>query len=142
MHEISVAQGILERALAAADEHGADRIDEMTLEIGRVTHVNLDQLVFCLEAIVEDTPAAEATIRTETIEPVATCDCGFRDTPDELGLATGFAPDIRCPNCGSRAELVEGRECRLSSIEVPERADAEKTGETAAREENRPEQPH
>jgi hydrogenase nickel incorporation protein HypA/HybF len=93
----------------------------MTLEIGRVTHVNPEQLVFCLEAIAESTPAADATIRTETIDPVAACECGWRDTPRELDLAAGFAPDIKCPSCGSRAELVEGRECRLSSIEVPDK---------------------
>jgi hydrogenase nickel incorporation protein HypA/HybF len=120
MHEISVAHGILERAIAAAEDYGAERIDGVTLEIGRATHVNPDQLVFCLEAIVEDTKAADAAIRTETVEPVATCDCGWEDTPDELALAAGFAPDIRCPNCGGRAELVQGRECRLASIDVPE----------------------
>ncbi|MBS3760472.1 hydrogenase maturation nickel metallochaperone HypA/HybF [Halodesulfurarchaeum sp.] len=120
MHEISIAKGILDRALEAADAHGADRIDELTLEIGRVTHVNPEQLEFCLEAITESTPAADATIRTQPVEPVAACDCGWRDTPDELALAGGFAPDIKCPECGNRAELVSGRECRLSSIEVPD----------------------
>lgn len=120
MHEISIANGILDRALTAAAEHGAERIDEMTLEIGEATHVNPDQLVFCLDAIAESTPAADATIRTESVEPVAACDCGWQDTPDELALAAGFAPDIKCPACGSRAELIEGRECRLTSIDVPE----------------------
>ena len=138
MHEISVAHGVLERAIAAAEDYGADRIDEMTLEIGRVTHVNPDQLVFCLEAIVEDTPAAGATIRTETVEPVATCDCGWRDTPGELSLAAGFAPDVRCPDCGGRAELVQGRECRLSSIDVPESDESTGRSETDERLKNSP----
>ena len=120
MHEISVASGILDRAIAAAEEHGADRIDALTIEIGRATHVNPDQLVFCLEAITEDTPAEGAVVRTETIEPVAACDCGWRDEPNDLGLVGGFAPDVRCPECGDRTELVRGRECRLASIEVPE----------------------
>ncbi|MFB6085877.1 MAG: hydrogenase maturation nickel metallochaperone HypA [Halodesulfurarchaeum sp.] len=140
MHEVSVAHAILERALAAAAEHDADRIDELTLEIGRATHVNPDQLVFCLEAIAEDTLAAGATIRTETVDPIAVCDCGFRGEPDELALAAGFAPDIRCPNCGGRAELDRGRECRLASIEVPEQADVPKSGESNPQPDPRP--PH
>ncbi|MDZ7850501.1 MAG: hydrogenase maturation nickel metallochaperone HypA [Halodesulfurarchaeum sp.] len=140
MHEISVAHGILERALRAADEYGAERIDELTLEIGRATHVNPDQLVFCLEAILADTPADGATIRTETVDPIATCDCGFRDEPDELALAAGFAPDVRCPNCGGRAELEQGRECRLASIDVPDLADASPSGESDTLPENRPPQ--
>lgn len=142
MHEISVANGILERALTAADEYGAKRIDELTLEIGRVTHVNSDQLVFCLEAIAEGTPAEGARIRTETVDPIATCDCGFHDEPGELALAAGFAPDIRCPNCGGRAELVQGQECRLASIDVPDRGDPSQLDDSDSRPENRPPQSH
>ncbi|MEF8779537.1 MAG: hydrogenase maturation nickel metallochaperone HypA [Haloferacaceae archaeon] len=123
MHEISVASAILDRALTAADEHGADRVEAMTVEIGRATHVNADQLVFCLEAITEGTPAEGAAVRTETVEPEAACECGWRDDPDELDLANAFAPDVRCPECGGRAELVRGRECRLASVDVPERTE-------------------
>lgn len=122
MHEISVASGMLDRALEVAHENGADCIDAMTLEIGPATHVNPDQLVFCLETIATDTLAEGATIKTETIEPVAECDCGWRDTPEKLDLAISFAPDMRCPECENRVELVRGRECRLASIDVPDGA--------------------
>lgn len=120
MHEISVASGILDRAISAAAEHGADRIDAVTLEIGRATHVNPDQLAFCLETIAEGTPAEGATVRTDVVDPVAACDCGWRGEPADLGLVGGFAPDVRCSECGDRTELVRGRECRLASIEIPE----------------------
>lgn len=120
MHEVSVAIGILDRALDVADDHGAQRIDSVTIEIGRATHVNPDQVRFCLEALAEDTPAVGATIRTETIEPVAACDCGWRDSPEELDQPGGYAPDLQCPACGTRTALVRGRECRLASIVVPQ----------------------
>ncbi len=123
MHEISIANGILDRALEAASEHDADRIDALTVEIGRATHVNPDQLVFCLESIVDSSLAAGATIETEAVEPVAACECGWRGTPAELDLAAGFAPDVRCPDCGTRADLVCGKECRLTSIEIPDDVD-------------------
>ncbi|APE95136.1 hydrogenase maturation nickel metallochaperone HypA/HybF [Halodesulfurarchaeum formicicum] len=126
MHEISIANGILSRAVDAANEHGADRIDALTIEIGRATHVNPEQVVFCLEAIADSTPAAEATIRTETIQPRAECDCGWEGTPESLDLPGGFAPNIRCPDCGQRADLVRGRECRLASIEVPDASPEDK----------------
>ncbi|MDR5672184.1 Zn finger protein HypA/HybF [Halalkaliarchaeum sp. AArc-CO] len=132
MHEISVASGILDRAITAAEEHGADRIDAITIEIGRATHVNPEQLVFCLETIADGTAGEGATVRTETVDPVAVCDCGWRDEPDDLGLVGGFAPDVRCPECGERTELVRGRECRLASIEVPEAGD--RTEQTATQE--------
>lgn len=123
MHEISVASGILDRALSAAEEHGADRIEAVTIEIGRATHVSPDQLVFCLETIAEGTAAERTTVRTEPVEPVAACDCGWRDAPEELDLAIAFAPEVRCPECGDRTELVRGRECRLASIEIPDDAE-------------------
>ena len=120
MHEISIADGILCRALEAAANHDAERIDALTIEVGRATHVNPEQVVFCLEALAEDTLAASATIHTETIEPVARCECGWEATPADLDLAAGFAPDVRCPECGEQADLVQGRECRLASVEIPE----------------------
>ncbi|AUX08251.1 hydrogenase nickel incorporation protein HypA/HybF [Halalkaliarchaeum desulfuricum] len=132
MHEISVASGILDRAISAAEEHGADRVDAITIEIGRATHVNPDQLVFCVETVAEGTPIAGAAVRTDVVDPVAACDCGWRGEPDDLGLVGGFAPDVRCPECGERTELVRGRECRLASIEVPEVDD--ESGQTPTQE--------
>ena len=121
MHEIAVASGILDRALdAAADVDDAERIETMTLEIGRATHVNPRQLQFCLETIAEGTIAEAATIETRAIEPELDCNCGFRGEPETLEVAIAVAPNLRCPDCGEPATLVRGRECRLASIEVPE----------------------
>ena len=120
MHEISVAEAILSRALDAAAEHDADRIEALTIEVGRATHVNTDQVRFCLDAIAEGTPADGATVRTDVVEPVAACDCGWTDEPEALDVGPTFAPDVRCPECGHRAHLERGRECRLVAIDVPD----------------------
>lgn len=142
MHEISVAKGILDRALEAASAHGADSIDAITLEIGRATHVNPDQIVFCLEAIADSTPAEDSTIRIEIVEPVAECECGWRAEPDELDFVSGFAPDVRCPDCGRRADLVQGQECRLASIEIPDpESSREAEGPPASNHDPEPERP-
>ena len=122
MHEISVAEGILSRALDAAAEHDADCVEAITIEIGRATHVNTEQVIFCLGAIAEGTPAEGATVRTETVDPVAACDCGWSGEPDSLDVGPAFAPDVRCPQCGARAQLERGRECRIVAIEVPDAA--------------------
>ena len=120
MHEVAVASGILDRALDAAADADAEEIERLTLEVGRATHVNPRQLRFCLETIVGGTIAEGATVETRTIEPELDCDCGWRGEPETLDLAVSFAPNVRCPDCGDRATLVRGRECRLASIEVPE----------------------
>lgn len=122
MHELSVASGIVDRALAAAAEEGADRIEELTVEVGEATHVNPDQLRFCLDTAIEETIASGATVTIEPVSPVVRCGCGWRGEPETLDVAISYAPDLRCPECGDRTEFEQGRECRLASIEIPDAA--------------------
>lgn len=123
MHELSIASGIVDRALAAADEHDARAIEELTVEVGEATHVNPGQLAFCVEAALERTTAAGAEVTVETVTPRARCDCGWRGEPDALDVAVAYAPDVACPSCGAHLSLDRGRECRLASIEIPDPAD-------------------
>ncbi|SFC49309.1 hydrogenase nickel incorporation protein HypA/HybF [Halobiforma haloterrestris] len=120
MHEFSVADAVLERALETAADHGTAIIEELTIELGTATHVNPDQLTFCLETIADGTPAADATVTIDPVEPHARCDCGWDGEPPTLDVSGAVAPNLRCPDCGERLELVRGKECRLSSITVPD----------------------
>jgi hydrogenase nickel incorporation protein HypA/HybF len=120
MHELSVAEAILDRAREAADEHGADEVAELTVELGTATHVNPDQLRFCIETVAETTPLDGVSVAMEEIEPEAACDCGWRGEPPSFEGTAASVPAARCPECGSRTEFTQGRECRLSSIEVPD----------------------
>lgn len=120
MHEFSVADAVLERALEAAADHEAAAIEELTIELGTATHVNPDQLAFCLETVARDTPAADATVTIEPVDPHARCGCGWDGEPPTLDVSGAVAPNLHCPDCGGRLELVRGKECRLSSITVPD----------------------
>ena len=122
MHELSVAMGIVERALGVAEDHGAERIERLTVELGSATHVNPDQLRFCIETATDGTPAAGATVEIERVAPLARCTCGWEGDPGTLEAAMVYAPDVRCPECGDRTELVRGRECRLAAVELPDEA--------------------
>ncbi|MEF8829936.1 MAG: hydrogenase maturation nickel metallochaperone HypA [Halobacteriales archaeon] len=130
MHELSVAQELVERAVEAAADHDAARIDELTLAVGRATHLNPDQLVFCVRTVAEGTPAADATVEVEMVTPCARCDCGWTGEPETLDDAAVFVPDPLCPSCGDRVELIRGRGCRLERIDVPAAATAEPTDTT------------
>jgi hydrogenase nickel incorporation protein HypA/HybF len=131
MHELAVAQGIVDRACEAAAEHGADRLEELHLRIGRATHVNPDQLVFCVETVTEGTPAEGATVTVEQTEPRGRCDCGWSGEPSTLSEVGVYAPDRTCPECGDRVELIAGRECRLASIHLPDENDGAATADDA-----------
>lgn len=133
MHELSLATGLLDRALTAAAEHDADRIDELTVELGEATHVNPDQLRFCLETVAETTPAADATIDIETVTARATCDCGWEGKPPSFEGTAAVVPTARCPECGSQTEFTRGKECRLATVTVPDDTDTATTAEEAHR---------
>ncbi len=120
MHELSLASGIVDHALASAREHDAERIEELTVEVGKATHINPAQLRFCIEAAIERTIADGATVTIETVPPLARCSCGWTGEPEALEMALSYAPEVRCAACNSRAELERGRECRLASIEIPD----------------------
>lgn len=120
MHEFSVADAVLERALTTASEHGAAAIEELRIELGTSTHVNPDQFRFCLEAVAEGTPAAGAAVRIDRVEPRGRCECGWDGRPPTLDGAGTAAPNLRCPHCGARIELTRGKECRLTGITTPE----------------------
>jgi len=120
VHELSIAQSLVDQAVDTASNHGADRIDRLELAVGEATHLNPDQLVFCLENVVAGTPAADADVVVDPIPPEGTCTCGWSGEPDTLPELPIAAPDLRCPECGERIELTGGTECRLVRISVPE----------------------
>ncbi|MXR52664.1 hydrogenase maturation nickel metallochaperone HypA [Halovenus sp. WSH3] len=125
MHELTLAQRLLDRALCVADEYDAAEIETLTVEVGTATHIAPRQLRFCLEAVAEGTKAAAATVEFERVRARGTCDCGWCGTLTTLSDAGQRAPSVRCPSCGERVSLTAGRECRLRSIEVPDPADSE-----------------
>lgn len=120
MHELSIAQSLVDQAVEAAAEHDADRIDRLELAVGEATHLNPDQLTFCVETVAAETPAADAEIVVDSIPPEGACECGWSGEPETLPDLPMAAPDLRCPNCEKRVELTAGTECRLARISVPD----------------------
>ncbi len=131
MHELTVAEALLDRAREVAMEHDAERIDAVTVELGAATHINPEQLRLCLETVATATVAAEATVDIETVTPRAACDCGWDGEPPSFEGTAAVVPTARCPECGTRTEFVRGKECHLSAVTVPDDADADER-DTAA----------
>jgi hydrogenase nickel incorporation protein HypA/HybF len=120
MHELAIAEGLVERATEAAREAGAERVEELRVELGSATHLVADQLTFCIEAIGEGTPAAGASVTVDPVPARGVCACGWRGELATLSDTVAGAPDRRCPDCGAGVKLTQGRECRLASITVPD----------------------
>lgn len=112
MHEMAIAQGILEIALDAARQNGAERITKIKLLVGEMTEVEPDSLIFCFSAVAAETPAATAELEVAIIPLKARCnDCGH-----EFGIERYR---FFCPHCQSaNLETLSGRELRVEHLEV------------------------
>ncbi|MFD1632617.1 hydrogenase maturation nickel metallochaperone HypA [Haloplanus ruber] len=120
MHELSVAEALLDHAAAAAADHDAASVEAITVELGAATHVNPTQLRFCIETVAEATFDADLTVHIDPVDPRATCECGWAGDPPSFEGTAAVVPTARCPECGGPTEFTRGMECRLASVTVPD----------------------
>ncbi len=92
MHELSLANGILEMVQDAARRDGFRRVGQLRLEVGALAGVDADALRFALEAIIPGTCLEQAQIEIDAPAGTAWC-CGCAI---EVAIA-GFQ-DL-CPDC-------------------------------------------
>lgn len=126
MHEYSLACEIFDHVMTTAQANNAVAVNSISLGVGRLTHVNPDQLLFCLEALSRDTIASEAIITVKFISPAIICECGFRGTADDLfdeekrDVPTDLYVyiDIHCPVCGIPLQIDGGRELIIQTIDI------------------------
>lgn len=111
MHELSIAESLLEIVVDESKKHGLERVNKIKLQIGEFAAVVPESLTFCFEMVSRDTIASGALIEIETVGIVARCDvCDSSfEVRDQVFL---------CPRCGEPAlELLSGRELSVMSIE-------------------------
>jgi hydrogenase nickel incorporation protein HypA/HybF len=107
MHEMALAEGILDIVLSYADKNEAKKVTEISVLVGEMTGVVDESLEFCFTSI-----AKGAKLILKRIPLVARClECG-KETKIERYNFT-------CPHCGSlRMETISGRELRVESLEA------------------------
>lgn len=111
MHELSVAQGIVEACSERAD--GA-RVLRVTLEIGTLTCVLPESLRFCYGIVADGTPLANAELEIRRVPGRSRCrDCG-----------ADVAMDDPLTSCGCGSVNLErprgGDQLRIKSMEIKE----------------------
>ena len=77
MHELSLAEGILQIVEDAAAQQGFKRVTEVRLEIGALSGVEVEALSFCLDMVLKDSIAAGARVELEKVPGTGFClECG------------------------------------------------------------------
>jgi hydrogenase nickel incorporation protein HypA/HybF len=121
VHELSMATQIVETVLAEAKKHGAKKVIEVKLVIGKMTFLGTDQIGFSYKILTEDTMLRGSKLTIEEKEGVIECpSCGYRGTvPIKDDPAYHIpVPTLQCPECGRAAKIVEGKECTIKSIKM------------------------
>lgn len=128
MHELSIACEIFEQVKSTAETHGATEIKHVTLQMGRLSHTNPEQLSFCFKVLAEGSIAENAELIVEMTPLSIECECGYTGAVDEKQIQENsglqsellayMAAIIECPVCGKQAHITGGRELIIKSIEI------------------------
>ena len=106
MHELSMAQSIMDSVIDNAEKNNATAVTSVTLEIGSLAMLNPEQVKFLLNVLKEDTIAKDAEFLIEEIPVKIKCrDCGYEggaivDDTDH------YAPMVNCPKCNTKMNFV------------------------------------
>jgi hydrogenase nickel incorporation protein HypA/HybF len=123
MHEMSIAMSVVEQveeAAEAAEAAGAQcagAVESVRLQVGELAGVVPDALRFCFELACAGTVLDGAELTFDPVPGRARC------APCSREWDTGMPPDLCCPDCdGAAAELVSGRELRITEVRWAHRA--------------------
>jgi hydrogenase nickel incorporation protein HypA/HybF len=112
MHEMSIAESVLQIVEDSARSGGYTRVKAVWLEIGQLANVEKESLRFCFDAVTRDSVAQDA--RLEIIETAGQgwcmqCACNVQIT----------ALHEPCPTCGSyQIQVTGGEEMRVKELEI------------------------
>ncbi|MBP7125086.1 hydrogenase maturation nickel metallochaperone HypA [Myxococcota bacterium] len=114
MHEVAVAQQMLEVIRRTLEGRPPARVRVARLVLGRLTCVDPETLSFAFEVACRGTPAEGCRLDVERVPLRVRCAaCGTEEERTDL-----LDPCGRCGN--RRGEVIAGRELRLTTLDVEE----------------------
>ena len=116
MHELSIAQNIVEIIHKNIPETEWERVASVHLNIGKVAGVIPDSLVFSFQAITAETQLSNAHLEVKSIPFRVLCNACGVTTENEVGFAV-------CGKCGNgNTKILSGLELDITEIEIEEPA--------------------
>ena len=113
MHEVSIAQGLLEIAIDNCLKGGYERIDSVRVKIGKASGVMPDSLLFAFEALKVGTIAEKAVLVIDEVPVSGFCN----ECKNEFSVDEAYA--VTCPKCGGmKLRIDTGRELHIDEMEV------------------------
>ena len=112
MHELSIVMSIIDIARQQTADAQATVVDEIELDIGMLSGIEMNALDFAWEQAVKDTVLEHADKKINRVEAKAKClDC-------EAVFNIEHYYDA-CPVCGEHlVDIIQGKELRVKSLLV------------------------
>jgi hydrogenase nickel incorporation protein HypA/HybF len=118
MHEVAIANGMIEEIIRIAHENHANRITSVRLKIGAVSGIVIESFKFAFDALKRGYPLISNTeLSIDEIPVVYECViCQKLFTPaNEKGLLHFYS----CPECGSfKVGIRSGEEMDIEKLEI------------------------
>jgi hydrogenase nickel incorporation protein HypA/HybF len=112
MHEMALAEGIVQLIEDSVRAEGASKVNAVWLEIGQLANVEKEALRFCFDVVTRDSVAEGA--RLEIIETAGQGWC--MKCAGNVPVKALYDP---CPTCGSyQIQVTGGNEMRVKELEV------------------------
>ena len=114
MHELSIAQNIVEIIQQYVPESERGRVTAVRLKIGAVAGIVPESLEFSFQAITVESLLSHARLEIESIPFRIHCNACDTTTENEVGFAL-------CSKCGSTdTKILSGSELHITEIEIAE----------------------
>lgn len=112
MHEMSLTEGVVRILEEQAKTHGFAKVKTVWLEIGELSSVDPDSMLFCFDAVARAGVAEGAKLEIVRVPGRAWC----LDCADTKEIANRTDP---CPDCGGYGLAVtDGEQMRIKELEV------------------------
>jgi hydrogenase nickel incorporation protein HypA/HybF len=112
MHELSLAEGIVDLVQASARQEAFSRVRTVHLDLGALSNVMPEALTFGFEAAARGSAAEGAELRIRRLPGQGFC------TPCAAVVLVDARPAL-CPRCGgAQVNITGGNEMRVTELEV------------------------
>lgn len=112
MHEMSLAEGVLQVIEEAARKDQFQQVSTVWLEIGQLSGVEPQAMAFCFDAVTRGSVADGARLEILTLPGQAWCMACAKTVP----MTEVFG---ECPDCGGfQLQVTGGTEMRIKELEV------------------------
>lgn len=113
MHELSIAQAILDAAAEQSQRHGDARIAAIHLRLGELSGVVREALVSAFDVARKSSNHPQSRLVIEAVEVTAHCPaCNEQRQVESI-------QSIRCRTCGTAcSQVLSGRELEITAMEI------------------------